>query len=155
LIDRTDDVVHELVRVERAAVGEVPFGQGPNAFIGIELGSVRGKVLDVEARVSTQELAQRFAVVSGGVVEQHDDGTPEVPQQFPEKQTHFFLADVVEVEQVVEVQVLSLGAYGDCGDDRDFVPACLAMALEGSAALGRPGPGHQRSQQKARFIGKN
>jgi hypothetical protein len=31
----------------------------------------------------------------------------------------------------------------------------LAMTLEGSAALGCPGPGHQRSQQKARFIGKN
>src|SRR5437667_6980473 len=50
-IDRADDVVHQLVRVEGAAVGEVPFGQRPNAFIGIELRSVRGKVLEVQTRV--------------------------------------------------------------------------------------------------------
>ena len=154
-VDRTDDGVHQLVHVERAAVGEFSFRQRPNAFVGIELGSVSGKVLDVQARMPAQELGQRWAVVGGGIVQQNDDGTAEVPQQFAEKSAHFFLADVVEEEQIVEAQVPSLGTDRNSGDDGDFVAASLAMTLKGSAALGSPGSGHQGSQQKARFIGED
>jgi len=143
------------VRIQRTAVGEVPFGQGPNAFIRIKLRSVRGKVLDVQARVPTQEFPQRFTVVRGRIVQQDDDGTPEVSQELAEKPAHLFLADVVEVKQIVEAQVLSLGTHRDSGDDRDFVAASLAMTQQGGAALGRPGPDHQGSQQEARFIGKD
>jgi hypothetical protein len=132
-----------------------PFGQGPNAFIGIELRSVSRKVLEVQARVSLEELSQRFTVVSGGVVEQDGDETSEVRQQFAEKPAHLFLADVVEVKQIVEAQTLSLGTHRDAGDDRDFGSASLAMTQQGSAALGRPSLGHQGSQQEARLIGKN
>ena len=148
-VDGTDDVAHQLVRVERAAVGEVPLGQGPNAFIRIELRRVSRKVFDVQARVTTEQLPERFAVVGGGVVQQDDDRTPEVPQEFAEKPAHFVLPDIVEVKQVVEAQVLSLGTDRDSGDHGDFVPASLAMTLEGSAALRCPSPGHQGSQQKA------
>jgi hypothetical protein len=144
-----------MVHVERRAVGEFSFGEGPNAFLGIELGSVSRKVLDVQARVPTEELPQRCPVVRGGVVQQDDDRTPEVAQQFAEKETHFFLPDVVEVKQRVEAEVLSLGADRDSGDDGDFVPASLPMTLKGGAALRCPSPDHQGSQQKARFIGKN
>jgi hypothetical protein len=35
--------------------------------------------------VPTEELPERFPVVRGRVVQQNDDGTPEVPQQLPEK----------------------------------------------------------------------
>ena len=154
-VDRTDDIVHQFVNVERAAVGEFSFSQGPHAFIGIELGSVSRKVLDVQAWMPTQELCQRFTVVRGGIVQQKDDGTSEVPEQLPEKATHFFLADVVEVKQIVQTQVLSLRADRNPGDDRDFVPASLTMTLKGSAALGCPSPGYQGSQQKARFIGED
>ena len=58
-VDRTDDAVHQLVQVERAAVGEVAFGQRPNSFVGVEVGSVGGKVLDVQARVSEEESGER------------------------------------------------------------------------------------------------
>src|SRR5437016_4269114 len=143
------------IRVERAAVGEVPFGQRPNAFIGIELRSVRGKVLEVQARVPIEELSQSFTVVRGGVVQQNDDGTPEMSQELAEKPAHLFLADVVKVKQIVEAQALSLGTHRDSGDDRDFVSASLAMTQPGGAALGRPSLGHQGSQQEARFIGKD
>ena len=77
-VDRTDDVFHQVVNVQRAAVGEFSFGQGPNPFVGVELRSVGRKVLDVQARVSTQELPQRFTVVRRGIVQQGDDGTPQV-----------------------------------------------------------------------------
>jgi len=94
-------------------------------------------------------------VVGGGVVQQNDDRTPEVAHQLAEKETHFFLPDVVEVKQKVEAQVLSPRTDRDSGDDGDFVSASLPMTLKGSAALRCPSPDHQGSQQKARFIGKN
>ena len=101
------------------------------------------------------EFPQSFTVVGGGIVQQDNDGTPKVSQELAEKQAHLFLADVVEVKQIVEAQVLSLGTHRDSGDDRDFVSASLAMTQQGGAALGRPSLGHQGSQQEARFIGKD
>ncbi len=112
-VDRIHDAVQQLVRVERAAVGKLSFGQRPNSFIGVEVGSVGGKVLDAQARVSAEESGQRWPVVGGGVVEQNDNGTAEVAEQFAEKSTHFFLSDIVEEEQIVEAQVLSLGTDRD------------------------------------------
>ena len=154
-VDRTDDAVHQLVQVERAAVGEVSFGQRPNPFVGVEVGSVGGKVFDVQARVSPQELDERGAGVRGGIVQQNDDRAAEVAEQFAEKSTHFFLSDIVEEEQIVEAQVLSPGTDRDSRDDGDFVAASLAMTLQGRAPLGSPRSDHQGSQQEARFIGKN
>ena len=154
-VDRSDDIVHQLVHVERGAVGELAFGQRPDAFIGIEFGRVSRKVLDVQAWMPTQELCQRSTVMRGGIVQQNDDGTSEVSQQLPKKPAHFFLADVVEVKKIVQSQMLSLRADRNSGDDRDFVPAPLPMTLKGSAALGCPSSGHQGSQQKARFIGED
>jgi len=43
----------------------------------------------------------------------------------------------------------------DSRDDRDFVPAPLAMTLNGGRALGRPSSDHQGSQEETGFIGKN
>ena len=155
LVDGADDAVHQLVHVERTAVGEVSFRQGPNAFVGIEFGSVGREVLDVQARMPAEQMGQRRAMMGRGIVQQNDHGTPEVAQQLAEKQAHFFLSDVVEEKQVVEAQSLSSGADRDAGDDRDFISASLAVMLKGSRALGRPSSNHQGSQQEARFIGKN
>jgi len=154
-VDRTDDGVHQVVHVERTAVGEFAFGERPNPLIGIELRRVSWKVLDVQAPVPTEELAERCPMVRRGVVEQNDDRTPQVAQQLAEEETHFFLPDVVEEEQIVEAQVLALGADRDPGDDGDFIPASLAMALKGSRTLGGPSSNYQGSQEEARFIGKN
>jgi hypothetical protein len=144
-VDRIDDVVHQLVHVERAAVGKFSFGQRPDPFVRIEVRGVSRKVLHVQAAVSAEELAERRAVVGGGVVEQNDDRTAQMAEPLAEKSAHFFWPDVVEVKQIVETQVLSLGADRDSRDDRDFVPAPLAMTLSGSTALGCPSLGHQGS----------
>ena len=101
-VDGADDIVHQLVYIERATVGEFSFGQGPNTFVRIKLRSVSWKVLDAQARVATEQPRQRFALVRGGIIQQGDDETPEVPQQLAEKQAHFFLPDIVEVKQIVE-----------------------------------------------------
>ncbi len=155
LIDGSDDGPHQLIHVEGTAVGEVAFRQRPNALVGIEVGRVGGKVFDVQARVAAEELGERRAGVRGGVVQQNDDRTAEVAQQFLEKEDNFFLPDVVEEKQIVEAQTLPLGANRDSRDDGDFIPASLAMVEKGSRPLGSPSSQHQGSQEEARFIGKN
>jgi hypothetical protein len=96
LINGSDDRLHQLVHVERATVGEVAFRQRPHAFVRVEVGGIGGKVLDVQARMSPEELGQRRAVVGGRVVEEDDDRTAEVAEQLAQKATHFFLSDVIE-----------------------------------------------------------
>jgi hypothetical protein len=96
VIDGGDDGLHQLVHVERATVGEVAFRQRPHAFVRAEVGGIGGKVLDVQARMSPEELGQRRAVVGGRVVEEDDDRTAEVAEQLAQKATHFFLSDVIE-----------------------------------------------------------
>jgi hypothetical protein len=109
LIDGSDDGPHQLVHVERTTVGEVAFCQRPNALVGIEVGRVGWKVLDVQARVAAEELGERRSGVRGGIVQQNDDRAAKVAQQFLEEEDDFFLPDVVEEKQVVEAQALSLG----------------------------------------------
>lgn len=130
-VDRADDVIHQLIDVEWAAVGEISFGQGPDPFIGIEIRSVSRKVLNMEARVLPEKFSERRAVVGRGVVQQDDNVTPKMPQQLSEKQAHFFLADVVEVKEIVKAQALSLRTDRDSGNHGDFVSASLAMTLDG------------------------
>jgi hypothetical protein len=130
-VDRADDIIHQLVDVEWAAVSEISFGQGPDPFIGIEIRSVSGKVLNLETRVLPEKFSERRAVVGRGVVQQDDDVTPKMPQQLSEKQAHFFLADVVEVKEIVKAEVLPLRTDRDSGNHGDFVSPTLAMTLNG------------------------
>jgi hypothetical protein len=130
-VDRADDILNQLVDVERAAVGEISFGQGPDPFIGIEIRSVSRKVLNMETRVLPEKFLERRAVVGRGVVQQDDDVTPKMPQQLSEKQAHFLLADVVEVKEIVKAQALPLGTERDSGDHGDFVSSSLAVTLNG------------------------
>ena len=67
--------------------------------------------------------------MGGGVIQQDDD---EVPQHLPQMNEDFFLADVVEEEQIVKAQSLSLGAQRNSGDHRNLVPSAWAMAMNGS-----------------------
>ena len=76
-VDRSDDIVHQLVHVERGAVGELAFGQRPDAFIGIEFGRVSRKVLDVQAWIAdARALPKVHRDASEEFVQQNDDGTP-------------------------------------------------------------------------------
>ena len=100
------------------------------------------------------EFLERFPLMSGGVIQQNNDGAAQVPQHLPQKNADFFLADVVEEEQIVKAQSLSLGAERNSGDHRDLVPSPLTMTMNGSLSLRRPGPNHGWNQKEAGFVGK-
>ncbi len=154
-VNRANDAFHQLIDILWAAVGECPFGQGPNSFIRVKFRSVGREMFDGEPRVSREELPEGPALVRGGVIQENNEGAAELPQQLAQKQADFFLTDVVVEEEVVEAQAVSLGAQRDAGNDGDFIPAPLPIMEEGSRAPRCPSPNHQGSQQKAAFIGKN
>jgi hypothetical protein len=112
-------------------------------------------MLDLETPVLSEKFLEWLSLLGGGVVHENDDRAAQVPQQLTQKDTDFFLCDVVIEEQVIQTQMMSLGAQGNSGDYRNFLAAALTMMWEGSRAPRRPGLDHQGSQQKARLIGKH
>ena len=112
-------------------------------------------MLDGETWMLAQELPEGFPLVGGGIIQQRDDGTPQMPQQLAEKPADLLLPDVVEVEQIVEAQLMPPGAHRNPGNDGNLVPPPLAMTMEGSLALRGPGLDHGGNQQEARLVGKN
>ena len=112
-------------------------------------------MLDTQAAMLSQQLLERCSLVGGGIVQNHDHLAPQVAQQLAQKHANFFLPDIVEIKLIVQTQALAAGANGDSRNDRDLVAPALAMIVNRSTALRRPGLGHIRNQKEARFIGKN
>jgi hypothetical protein len=154
-MDGADDVFHQLIHIIRAAIGEFSFGERPDSFIGIEVRSVGGKMLDAEAGMLLEEGPKWLPLVSGGIIQQDYDGASEMAQQLTQKPADFLLSDVVQKEEIVEPQAVPRRTHRNSGNDRDLVASPLAMTVDGSLALRSPGPDHMGNQQEARFIGKD
>jgi len=92
--------------------------------------------------------------MGGGIVEQNNDRATQVPEQFPQKHTDLLLSNVVEEEEIVETEVLSLGTERNPRDHKDSVPSSLAMTMDGRLPFRRPGSHHRGNQEEARFVGK-
>jgi hypothetical protein len=78
----------------------------------MEVRSVAGEVLNAEAGMSPEEALQRFPLVRGGVVQQNQDRSPEMPQQLTQEPADLLLPDVVKKEEIVEAQPMALGLTG-------------------------------------------
>src|ERR1700688_4798414 len=125
-------------------IGEFSFGQRPDAFIGVEVRGVGGEMLDFETRVSSAKFLERSPLMGGGVVQQNDDRTTQIPQQLTQEHTNFLLSDVLVKQKIVEAQVASLGTDRNSGDHRDFIPPSLAMPMDRGFPSRSPGSRHGR-----------
>jgi len=134
-----------------AAVGEAALGERPNTLVGVEGGSVRGKVLDVQARSIARERAQRFALMGLGVIEQRDHVSAQVAQQMAQELTDLGPSDVVPMKAIIQAQAKAPGTDRKAGDDRDLV-APGAMAVDRGMASRSPRAQHRGDQQEPRFI---
>ena len=143
-VDRTNDICHQFFDVLGTTIGEFSFGQRPDAFIGVEVRGVGGKMLDFETRVSSAKFLERSPLMGGGVVQQNDDRTTQMPQQLTQEHTNFLLSDVLVKQKIVEAQVASLGTHRNSGDHRDFIPPSLAMPMDRGFPSRSPGSGHGR-----------
>src|SRR5437016_8703303 len=85
-VDRTNDIFHQLLDVPGTTIGEFSLGQRPDAFIGVEVRRVGGKMLDFETRVSSTKFLERFPLMRGGVIQQNDDRATQMPQQLTQEQ---------------------------------------------------------------------
>jgi hypothetical protein len=102
-----------------------------------------------------QKLLEGLSLVGGGIIQEDDHRALQMAQQGAEKRANLLLPDVVEVKLIVQAQALSLGAYGNSGNDRDLVAPTLAVIVNRSTPLRRPGLGHIRNKEEARFVGKD
>lgn len=154
-VDGAEDVFHQFVGMVRAAVGEFSFGQRPDSFIGVEVRGVGGEMLDAQAGMPPKQVLEWFPLVRGGIVQQHNERSPEMPQQLTQEATDFLLPNVVKKEEIVEAQVMPPRAHRNSRNDGNLVAPSLVMAENGGLALRSPGSDHVGDQEEARFIGKD
>jgi hypothetical protein len=76
-----------------------------------------------------------------------------MPKQVAEKQTHFFLRNIVIEEIVVEVQPLPFRADRNAGDHGNFVVP-IDMTMNRSLPDRSPSLGHMGNEEKSGLVGK-
>ena len=59
----------------------MPFGIGPDSFVGVELWSVGRKKFEMQSRKPAADFPNPFSFVNARVVPNHDDVPAEVVQQ--------------------------------------------------------------------------
>ena len=131
-----------------AAVGETPFGGGPDGLVGVELRSVGRKQLEMEPREPAADFSDPFSLVDAGVVPDHDDGPAEMAQQVPEKIAHLVVPDILRVALEVQADTPAAGSNGDSRDHRDAIMP-VAMTDEGRLPARRPGLSNRGDQEEA------
>ena len=141
-------------QVIRGAVRGRTLDVVPDELVWIELGSVARKEMRLKARVSSQEIACRGALVGRTAVPEQNDRTTQVLEQLPEESRHMRRLDVLAaVEPGVEGSSPSLWRYADGRDSRNLAPAAMATQ-ERRLALRRPCPNHVWDREKAAFVEK-
>ena len=77
-------------------------------------------MLNVQAAMLLLKLLDQIPFVGRGIVQQNNERAAQVTQQFAQKVTDLFLADVVIEEQVIKIQPMPR-AERNSGDDTDLV----------------------------------
>ncbi len=72
-LDRTDEIVHQLLDIVAATIGQFGLGERPNSLIRVEIRRVGREMLDVQPGLLDPELLQRVPLVGLGVIEEHND----------------------------------------------------------------------------------
>ncbi len=133
------------------AVGQTPFGVGPDGFVGVELWGVGRKVLEMQSRVSAADFPNRFSCVDAGVVPDHDDVPAEVAQQVTEELADLAVPDVVRVTLEVQADAPTPGRNGDPRDHGDAIMP-VAMMNDGRLTARSPGLSHRGDQEETRLV---
>jgi len=146
-----DDLESEVEAIFGAGVGETLLGALPDALVGVEFGSVGGKVLEVEARNPTAESANALSSMDLEAIPDHEDRPPEMAEEVTQEFDDLGLADVVMVPLIVEAEPAAFGTDGDPGENRDPIVPLPVSQVRGLAAR-RPGARDRRGQLEARLV---
>ncbi len=139
------------MQVVGSTVSEFPFGERPNTLVGIQLGGVGWKVLDVQTRMPPLEFVQQTSLVGLGIVQQDDDRSSEMTQEMPKERADPPAVDIVQAELIVQPQSLPPRANGNRRDDRDAI-VTIAMTVDRGMTPRCPGAKQIRNQEEPRFV---
>ncbi len=139
------------MQVVGSTVGELSFGERPNALVGIQLRGVGWKVLDAQTRMPPLEFVQQASLVGLGIVQQDDDRSSEMTQEIPKERADPPAVDIVQAELIVQPQSLTPRANGDRRDDRDTI-VTIAMAVDWGMPPRRPGTKKIWNHEEPRFV---
>ena len=153
-IERTVERTLQLGKVSRTAIGESLFGELPDAFVGVQLGSVTRKPDQMKAPDAPAQLGDQAPAVRPSSVPQNEDVATEVTEQVPQEAARLQLLDVLEVELEVQVEALTRGAHADAGDGGDPI-APVVMPQYRCLAHRCPGLGDRGGQEEARLVDKD
>ena len=145
------DLLAELSNILGSAIGHGFLGLVPDSFVRVQLGCVPGKVLHLQPRVASEELANLVALVDRTVVPQDDDRPPQMPQEMPQKVADLRAPNVRLVHPVVQPDPVLPRADREPGNDRHLV-MLVPVVERGRPASGSPGPTHGAGQHEARFV---
>ena len=151
--DLVGEHVHQLGLRVRPSIGQEVLEMVPDAFVGVQFGSVRGERHQVKTARASEEFLYRIAAMNGAVVQQHDQMTTDLPQEMAQEGGHLFALNVVLVELAVQRAMEAPGADGDTGDSGDSVVG-IPMMHDGGLSDRAPRLAHRRDQQEPGFVDK-
>jgi hypothetical protein len=144
-------LLHEFIKVVGPSVGKVALVVSPDELVGVELRGIRGKAVDVQARIVVQKLLDVLASVDGGPIPQEHNGPRDVAQEVAKENGDLDLGDVLRVKVKIKTQALSTRADRNRGDGRDLgVPK--PMRHEGGLSPGCPGSLEIGDQEEASLV---
>jgi hypothetical protein len=93
--------VHQFGFRVRSTVGQVVLEMVPDAFVGIQFRSVRGKGHQMKTACAGKEFLHRIAAMDHAVVQQYDQMTTDLPEEMPQENYHLFTLNGVFVKLAV------------------------------------------------------
>ena len=104
------------------AVGQGALEVGPDEFRRVEFGGITGKAVDMQSRMTEEELLGRCAFVRSAVIPEQYHRSAQVPEQMPKEIGHLGRADVfVPIEVSIERELFAPGRDGERRDGGDFM----------------------------------
>lgn len=148
----TGNVTNQNGAVVGLAVGQLSLGPAPHTLVRVQFGSVRGEVLQMQARHPLEERAHEGAAVDVGAIKQHDHGAAKMTKQVAQERHDVGRVEVlVQLAAEVEPAPTPVGAEREGGKDRDAV-VLLPVAQQRGLAAWSPGAPHARRQLESRFV---
>ena len=119
----------------------------PDPLIGVELGSVRGEILQREpTAVVVDEPPDRGGLVGVDIVPDEDDPAVDMMEQVPEEYEYLRGGNRAAADQDVELPLRA-----DARDGRELGPG-IAVGDDGGLSPGSPGPNARRNLRLRRSL---
>lgn len=151
---RTEQVCTQLFTSFMYAVGQVPFPVGPHLLHRIQFGRVTRKPVNMQPRLSGQELLDLCASVDLPTIPNDKDMSLQMPQQVSQKIDYLRPSDIVSMAPRIQPKSATSRRNRQDANDRYFV-APIAMAQDRGLANRRPCPANVRDQKKPALVEKS